>query len=540
MRVSRLTETNDMINDLNEREISGTVKTDLCLIGAGAAGITIAREMVGGHIDVFLVESGSLNFEAATQALYQGESVGRHVWLETGRLRMFGGSTNHWTGRCAALDPIDFAVREWVPQSGWPIDRHDLDSFYLRARAACGFKLDWTADEETRRRIGAVIPPFESPWFHAFLWHFATSGYGGFWNWGTAYRDLLRQAQNIHVLLHANLTSMEVHQDGKEVAAVVVQSLKGRSLRIEAKAFVLCCGGIENARMLLICAERNPSINPHDVVGRYFQQHPRGRSAILVTSEATSDIQNVFNIFSVPGDAPCEIGLALSERAQCKHRLLNCSAVLRYEGDPASGWEAAKNIFGELTVGRWAPDIGEKVWDMISDLGSIVQNAERRFVGRQSIQRLKSADILLDLEQAPNPDSRITLSSRQDVLGLSEARADWRLTSLEQRTAKAFTMFIASEFARLGIGRSRLEPWVEETAIIGEDAVTETLHHIGTTRMSANPRFGVVDGDCRVHNIENLYVAGSSVFPTGGHANPTLTIVALAIRLADHLKNRLS
>lgn len=213
---------------------------------------------------------------------------------------------------------------------------------------------------------------------------------------------------------------------------------------------------------------------------------------------------------------------------------------MKYESDPGSGWVAAKEILRELKAGRWARDIGEKVWFVTRDLRSLARNVERHLAGLRVEEKLRSVAIVLDLEQAPNPDSRISLSVERDPLGLPKAKVDWRVTSFEQRTAKAFTVFIASEFARLGIGRCRLEPWVEDGAAIGEDAVTETFHHIGATRMSQNPRDGVVDMNCRVHGMANLFVAGSSVFPTGGHANPTLTIVALALRLSDYLATMLT
>jgi choline dehydrogenase-like flavoprotein len=538
----RSVETSRMIDDLNRLETDRTFRTDLCLIGAGAAGITIARELSDSRLNVCLVESGDFDEESDTQTLCEGESIGRYCNLEASRLRMFGGTTNHWTGRCATLDPLDFAARDWVPHSGWPIDKPTLETFYRRARAVCGFETDWRSDEETRRTLGITLPPLKSPWLQPFLWRFATMQSGAFWNWGIAYREALRQAKNIRVLLHANLTRIATNEDGRQVEVVTVTSLTGVTLRIEARAFVLCCGGIENARLLLIGGEQNPALpaNRHDVVGRYFQQHPRGRSALMVTADQKSSIQDAFNNFALPGQVHCEFGLALSERAQREQRLLNCSAVLRYQGDPESGWVAAKDILRELKAGRWAPDIGEKVWFVTRNLDELAVNVRRHLAGLQGFQLLRSVEIVIDLEQAPNPDSRITLSEERDQLGLPKAKADWRLTSFEQRTAKAFTLFIAAEFARLGIGRCRLDPWVEEGATIGEDEVTETFHHVGATRMAANPRDGVVDKNCRVHGTENLFVAGSSVFPTGGHANPTLTIVALAVRLSDHLKTGLT
>ena len=137
------------------------------------------------------------------------------------------------------------------------------------------------------------------------------------------------------------------------------------------------------------------------------------------------------------------------------------------------------------------------------------------------------------LEQTPNPNSRITLSQDLDALGLKRLNLDWRLTELEKRTVKVLAMTIGSEFGRLNMGRFQLPQWLVED---GDPGWTGGCHHMGTTRMSDNPKLGVVNSDCRVHGVNNLYVAGSSVFPTSGFVNPTFTIVALALRLVDHLR----
>jgi choline dehydrogenase-like flavoprotein len=144
---------------------------------------------------------------------------------------------------------------------------------------------------------------------------------------------------------------------------------------------------------------------------------------------------------------------------------------------------------------------------------------------------------VLDLEQYPDPESRVTLTEDRDILGLRRVKVNWRLSELERRTAFKFTTYIAAEFARLGIGRCQIEPWLQDARIPMTDALQETYHYIGTTRMADDRREGVVDRNCAVHGMENLYIAGSSVFPTAGHANPTLTIVALALRLADKIKS---
>ncbi len=535
-----------VIEDLRAYPHEATVTADICLIGAGAAGITIARELAKGPLQVCLVEGGGMEYQyLESQALYQGESVGIPVSLEGGRLRYFGGTTNHWGGRCAPLDDIDFRRRDWIPHSGWPIDRGELDPYYARACETAGFPSAWRSDAQTLEYLNVTLPGINEEWLKPFLWHYTPAMKSAeVWKWGIAYDTLLQKSQNVRVLLHANLTSFSPDEDRTHVRSVAVKSLDGASATITAKTFVLCCGGIENARLLLLGAAQNSGGfgARHDLVGRYFMQHPRGPSGLIVSDERMSRVQNQFNILYGPDGLKVEIGLTLAPQVQQGLRLLNCSAVLQYQGDPQSGVTAAQDIWRSLLAGHWAPDMGEKVGRIAGDLGDFVRSAERRLSSGRSLALegsagipSRSAIILLDLEQAPDPDSRVSLAENRDVLGLRRVKVDWRVGELERLTAAKFTGYIAAEFARLGMGRCRMEPWVQDQRVPLTDGLGETYHHIGTTRMADDPQEGVVDGNCAVHGMDNLYVAGSSVFPTSGQANPTLTIVALALRLADHL-----
>jgi choline dehydrogenase-like flavoprotein len=142
-------------------------------------------------------------------------------------------------------------------------------------------------------------------------------------------------------------------------------------------------------------------------------------------------------------------------------------------------------------------------------------------------------------EQYPEPDSRITLSDQLDALGLRKACIDWHLSELERKTARRMVETVGAEFERLNLGKLELSDWMRPEIEDWRSWVKEGNHHSGATRMADDPRQGVVDRNCRVHGIENLYISSSSVFPTTGTANPTFTIIALAIRLADHLKQKL-
>jgi len=537
-----------MIDDLRQLPRGSTIHADICLIGAGAAGITIARELAASSRQVCLVEGGGLEYEAESQALYAGENAGAPVAFEVGRLRFLGGSTNHWGGRCAPLDDMDFRRRDWVPHSGWPIARAELEPFYLRARQVAGFPSPWLDDARTLAETLKVdLPAINPEWLRPFLWHYAPAMQdAGAWNWGLAYRRVLAESRNIRTLLHANFAAFATNDERDHVRSLTVRSLDGASATVVARNYVLCCGGIENARLLLLGAEQNGGGfgSRHDRVGRYFMQHSRGPAGLIASPRLMSRTQEQFNILRGADGISVEVGLTLTPGEQERQGLLNCSAVLQYLGDPDSGVTAAQDIWRSLKAGHWAPDMGEKVAHVAGDLGAFARTLAHRLSSGRSLALegaagvpSRSATVLLDIEQAPDPDSRILLGTERDALGLRRVKADWRIGELERRTAAAFTRLIGAEFARLDIGRCRLEPWVEDDRVPLADALKETYHYIGTTRMADDPRDGVTDRDCAVHGMRNLYVAGSSVFSTAGQANPTLTIVALALRLADRLRS---
>jgi choline dehydrogenase-like flavoprotein len=320
------------------------------------------------------------------------------------------------------------------------------------------------------------------------------------------------------------------------VSAVRLRSLEGNAARLQARAFVLCCGGVGNARTLLEGARTTGAAFGGAQVGRFFQQHSRGVIATLQADEAQSArLQRMLNIFRPVGGAQHEIGLALSHDAQKAERLLNASAIVVYEEDPDSGWESAKAVWRRLRAGQVHPEILKKLKNVASEADRVTENVLRRAAGR-TIVRARRIAVLVDLEQAPDPESRITLSDKLDAFGAPLPKVDWRLSELERRTALRFATHIKTEVERLGLAEVALEDWLTSSAPMAETPLRETFHHIGATRMSETAAQGVVDRDCKVHGFSNLYVAGSSVFPTGGHANPTFTIVALAARLADHLR----
>lgn len=527
-----------MIDDLKAAELGPDMQTDVCVVGAGAAGVTIALELARRGRQVLLLEAGGETLDPEAQAFYEGENVGHFMELHEGRYRVFGGSTTRWTGRCATFDPIDFAERDWLKPSGWPIGAADLQPYYQRAADWCGFTTPWLDEEAALAAAGPPPPPFDPERVTPFVWRYAPSGVRNYPDFGRDNAEEMRRSKTLRVLLNAAVTRFHAASGAGRLEAVTARSTTGRAVRVKAHAFVLDCGGLENARLLLASEEDVPgglAGASQDLVGRFFMQHPRGRIATVAAAEPMMRrMQDAFNVFATRKPPQYEIGFTLAEAAQRREGLLNASAILTYDADPNSGWDRLKSGLRALPR-RPLTGLGA-IARALTDPTDVVRNGWRRGVeGRHPVVRARQINVVVDLEQAPDPDSRVTLTEARDPFGMRRARVDWRLSELERTTSRRFGEHLKDEFARLGLGELALEPWLHARGAIGADDLSGTFHHIATTRMAADPRQGVVDANCRVHATDNLYLAGCSVFSTGGHANPTMTIVALALRLADHL-----
>lgn len=523
-----------MIIDFRTLDDGVSLDADLCIVGAGAAGISLAHEFLGTNVSVCLLESGGTELDGEIQALYEGETAGMPYFdLATCRLRFLGGSTNHWAGWCRPMDEADFEDRPWVSLSGWPIRRADLDAYYKRALPI--FELGPMEFEANGwSGIDATPPAFDAAKLRSIFWQFSPPPV----HFGDKYRDDLEAAPNIRVLLHASVVDIETDTAGGEVTAVGVRSLDGRNGRVRAKAFVLACGGIENARILLAANSVEPAGigNRHGIVGRYFMEHPNVHSGIIVTRDPQPLMENL--VLHFRDGVPFQPGFAPSVDVQREHGILNASIRFAYEPDTESGTYAFQELWHGLKDGRPVRGTGEKIWQVLSDIDDVSRNVYRKVVeGKNFTTRPRYMFVACESEQMPNPDSRITLIPEKDALGMNKVRLDWRLTELDRRTVDVVTRLFAEELGRTDLARFRLEDWLQKDSGWG-DGLQGSNHHMGTTRMADDPRQGVVDRDCRVHGVSNLFVAGSSVFPTGGFATPTFTIVALALRLADHLKTR--
>jgi choline dehydrogenase-like flavoprotein len=511
---------------------------DLCIIGAGAAGITLARAFLGTSTRLCLLESGGLEYDDDVQELYEGKNIGRPYFeLDATRLRYFGGSTNHWAGRSTPLDELDFQHRPWVPHSGWPLTRADLDPYYKKAQPICNLG-PYVYDERVWQSLDVKAPyPFDPAKLRVQFWQFSKPVA----RFGEAFHDALAQADNITVVLHANVTNIGINQAGSKVERLDIASLAGQTGVVRARYFVLACGGLENPRLLLVSnsVERAGVANRHDLVGRFFMEHPKGRAGDIVALDPYR-LLDIYRKHFPPDSAPYWAAFHPGAALQRDKAILNSSLALYYDPEPGSGAAALLEIRNAHRRGREIHDWGSKIWRVLKDLDVIAAGLYRRQIeGKAPIASPGVLYFRARGEQAPNPQSRVTLTGERDALGLNRIALDWRLSDIDKRSIAVLTRTLGEEFGRLGLGRIRLADWLAGDAAWPDDLVGGN-HHMGTTRMADDPKQGVVNADGRVHENDNLYIAGSSVFPTGGWAPPTLTIVALALRLADHLKARLA
>jgi choline dehydrogenase-like flavoprotein len=525
------------IDDLRKLEISGEIETDLCIVGSGPAGLTVAGELIGTGTRILILESGGLVEEAVVDSLGEIESVGEPRIMEQTlfRNRVFGGTSHSWTGRCAPFDDIDFAKRPWIPFSGWPMRRSQLEPFIHRASEYLGIR-PAHYDERLVQDNGCPIlsSDLDRENLRNCFWQFSSDSRKplDYMRFGPAF--LCKNPPNASVLLHATVS--HITTDGGRVVALEVSTPENKRAIVKSRAVVLCGGGIDNARMLLYSNRvvAGGVGNRHDLVGRFLMDHPRCALAEF-DPRSSAEVGDYYGLFRLGknGDRRTFLqGITLSPKMQKREGLLNCAAWLTEHWAPDDPWSAMKRL---LSGDHRRP--AQDAWSVLSQPGFVARGVKDRLLRGKGVPH-KLQRLVLDciVEQRPDPESRLMLGEKTDRLGLPLARLDWRISEQEKVTMAAFGNLICREFARVGLPVPELVDWAANHRL-DEARFVDVCHPTGTTRMADDPRAGVVDRTCQVHDVEGLFIAGSSVFPTSGHANPTLMIVALAIRLADTLKS---
>ncbi len=485
----------------------GTIlDADLAIIGGGPAGISLALALANAPIRVVLLESGGEDFDGATQALYAGEQTGvQYLSLDGSRLRYLGGSTNHWGGWTRPLDVSDFAARDWLAHSGWPFGRDVLEPYLKRAQGVIEAG-PWIFDDTKKwsAALGAPLPLGDGGVYTSFFQFSQWTGNDQHLptHFGARYADELKRAANLKLLLNANVTGLRLAADAASLDSLDVATLSGRRFTVKPRHIVLACGGMENARMLL--ASRDVVAagvgNANDLVGRFFADH------------------------AIPRD---------------------CATLVVFDGTLAPYYPAARDALGAHVRATFAPTEAFKSGHrVLGSLSTVEQTLELDALGRAAVAATASAlgvehgdakafSLGTGLELAPDPERRLTLTDTRDALGIPRLKlhmtiSDGDFASYRETIREMGRQLILAKSGLIRLNHRSRADWLA--------AMDWGNHHMGTTRMHDDPKQGVVDANSRVHGIGNLFVAGSSVFPTYGASNPTLNLVALTLRLADHVK----
>ncbi|MQA00668.1 MAG: GMC family oxidoreductase [Dehalococcoidia bacterium] len=535
-----------MLVEADEVLAGSELATDVCIVGAGPAAITLAGALLDSGAHVTMLVGGGTAFTHSLkhplrvlrghlrgeQGLASARNVGHPYYpVRFTRARGFGGTANalkvHGL-RARPLDPIDFEARPDLGLPGWPIDRDSLTPYYERAQDASGLG-PARYDPAYWQRAGRRPLSMEGTRVET-----AVFQYGA----GDHFRtqlDRFAAASACDVILHANATEFRADPVTGCVERVEVATLDGNRFAVRARQFVLAAGAIENARLLLVSRRDRPAGlgNEHDQVGRHFMEHPHLNAAFLrPTSPETLERVGLYRRHEVDGTRVHAM-LRLSDEVVRDEGLLNAA----FELSPAAEVleKRARSAYGQVRSAVQGGLVTARLAPHVLFASAALPSIAPRVLGF----RMRSRPTLLAVdtmaEQAPHSDSRVTLGSRRDRLGVPRARLDWRVTEDDRQSIRRSVRLLDVAFREAGIGH------LEQ--MYGDERPPRLIkggwHHMGTTRMHDDPCRGVVDRDCRVHGSPNLSVAGSSVFPSGGCSNPTLTIVALALRLGDRLRKEM-
>jgi len=470
---------------------------DVCIVGSGPAGITLARRLGAKNLRIGLFEAGGLELTAESQDVYRGVTSGTPDYypLDACRLRYFGGTSNHWGGWTRPLDAYDFTAKPHHPLSGWPIGKQDLDPYADEAADI----LNLTPD---RPPPDLFIAP--EPGLTPRLFRFSRP----VTHFGEKYRAELEASKEIEVVLNANLVDLKLDESRRSVTEAVFRTYeRPEPFSVKAKAFVLCLGGLENPRALLNADSQAPDGigNENDLVGRYFLEHPHAPVGKVVVRDPLTRML----VYSPTPD------------------FMRSNAILNF-GVRIGDFEQWNAI--DFT-GALAPQPPCTV-----DFDTLLAAAMK---GEPPPCPAHVGDVFVACEQELNPDNRVRLIAEHDRFGLRRIELDWRVSEMDLRTLHTAATEVAARLAARDRGRMQIVDWLLNGGAPTADRLWGGNHHMGTTRMSDDPKTGVVDANGRVHSVENLYCGGSSVFATSGHANPTYTIVQLALRLGDHLSETL-
>ncbi len=507
-----------MFVDGRELESGTEVEADVCIVGAGFAGIALAMELMDSKLSVALLESGGFQESPKHEALLEGTFDGPHKnknYLHTSRSRYFGGTSAKWLGICRPLDPIDFEHRPWVADSGWPFDHRELVPYYDRAAPVLGIRPFKVYDRDGQLAPSNFLAGREITRFVPKVLYRKKP----IVRFGDKYRKQLKNAENTTVYLHANVVELETTPDGASIQSAIAKNFADRQIRFKARHFVLAAGAFDIVRLLLTSNRHHAEGlgNAHDQVGRRYMDHTRlPQTGLVMQTEGRPRRWHSTGSASVPGGFSY-VMFSPTLEAQRQLQMLNCGVRLMPLDDDTEQ---------DIDPGTLARDVG----GLARGLDQTVTS------GADPMPRTKIRfTTKLYNEHIPLAHSRVRLDTERDALGQLRLVVEWRSNRQMDRSVERTLELLAMELGRTSRGRLRLaltDPLYGPPSFLGS-------HPMGMTCMHPDPKKGVVDAECKVHGLENLFIAGSSVFPTGGFVNPTHTIVALALRIGESLRRRL-
>lgn len=523
-----------MILDSNAIDNRVVFEGDLCIVGAGVAGIVLANELKNNFDRILLLEAGSENFSIEGQDSFKSEYVPPFPDPTFSRLRMLGGSSNHWQNNTSPFSPIDFEYRDWIPHSGWPIGFSDIEPYYAKAGVYCGvgdngYDPHFWMDKLNGKDLFASSTHVESR-----IYKIAGQSVRFF----QAYGDQLARHSNITILKNCTVIDAVFDEKTQKISSLKAASSKGLHREIRAKVFVLCLGGIENTRLMLMLNEKysNKLGNQYGSVGCYFMEHPTPRAAHMFPLDKEQfSMYHGTNI----GDMKVSSFVSLADKTAMERRTTNIRipfvGATNYEiSDAISSF----HILGDSISNGETPEyFGEHLANFASGIDDILEALSRKKFNKKVFDyqdEFGGFEMPMMIEQTPIRDSRILLTSDKDKFGLNRVKVDWKISQDDINHVWQSLEIFGKEVGGLSVGR--LQILKERSSRVWGEMLGFSDHHMGTTRMAANPQQGVVDKHQLVFGTNNLFVNGSSVFATGSHVPPTLTISALTIRLADYLK----
>jgi choline dehydrogenase-like flavoprotein len=513
-----------MIRDLLREQPSPDYRPQVCIVGAGAAGICLAVELSRQGKSVMVLEGGGRDIEDAAQEPYRSEVVGHvHRGIHTGRFRAHGGTTTRWGGQILELNTDDFERRDWIPASGWPFSRAELEPYYRRALDFEGLGGVLHNDADVWKSLGLPEPSF--PALQSYLTRWCPEP-----NFARLHAKALETTDNLQVWLHAN--AVELLMDGETVRALRVHTQQGNETIVHADQFVFCMGTIECVRFFLQPRAGDLPWNPSGLLGRHFQDHVDANAARVIPRNRRQFADLFDNIFLRGFKYHPKLRLSTDEQRHA--HILNCAATMSFSSDVDEALATTKTTAKHVLRGRFSELQPADILRSARHAPLLLRQTAR-YALRHRVYNPATAEIRLRVhcEQRPDSDSSITLSTERDSLGLLRARLDWRISDLELETIRTFAQTATNSLAP--IAQVKPDPALIDRDPAFLDRCDDSNHHMGGMRMAASPNDGVVTPDLRLHGTRNVYLCSGAVFPTSGFSNPTHTVLALAMRLADLL-----